>query len=156
MIEYKKAGISDNFLRLLKKFKASPTAYRSVIEDIENKHISVLEVYYDSKLYGVLVVRGEVNREGKLGICILHAIAEDNLDRHLSSILAESLEDWLLSLRAENGDQVFFWIRQEADNRIIARMLEAYYGEPIIKVYQKNLESHETRLNRQKTSSIAN
>lgn len=132
MFEYRKIGVNERFLRLLGKLTKEADFRRSLLLDIENKFLSVLEVYYDQKFYGVLICRGEINRKGELVLVCRHVIAEDNLDEHLSSILAQSLPDHLKRHH-------FARIRFETDNSALYRVVKKFLGEPILHVFEKDL-----------------
>lgn len=138
MFEYRKTGVTQNFLRLIKKLTVEPPFRRSLVLDIENKFLSVLEVYYDNKFYGVLVCRGEINRESELVLVLRHIIAEDGLEIHLSSILAESFPEHL-------SRHKFNRLRLETDKSGLYELAKKFLGEPIAFTFERALNDIRAR-----------
>ena len=139
MIKYKKIGLTEDVVRLLKKLPEH-YAIASIMLDIENKFITIHSVSYDKKLYGILILRCETNRKGQAGIVVHHAIAENGIDVSFSNILEESLwAYWAAFKNPKTGEQIFKWIRQESDRPALSRMLEKRYGKPIVEVFEKDL-----------------
>lgn len=135
MIKYGRCGLDEIVIRLLKKLEPDFPA-QSVIVDIENNFVSIVKVFYDNKVYGILVIRGEVTHKKELKLVIDHAIAEENLATSFSSILTESLFDFA-------KDQKFDIIEQRAHKAGLARMLKNSYGEPKEWIFKKELKSWE-------------
>lgn len=159
MITFLKTGLTEDVLRLIKKL---PTSYvhSSIVLDIEKKFLSVIEVKEDSKLLGIIIARGEVNRRGELVFILQHVVSEDNLDKHFSSYIDENIENWLLSLKSspDSGSKsIFKKIRQCSDHPVLSRILRMFYGEPVQEVFEKYIGSkdkNEIRLNRQTPSTV--
>ena len=135
MIKYARVGIDEQVLRLLKKLEPDFPA-QSVVLDVENNFVSVVKVLYDEKVYGVLVIRGEMTHKKELKLVIDHAIAEEELSVAFSSILAESLFDFA-------KEQGFAIIEQRAHKPGLARMLKTHYGEPKEWIFKKELSTWE-------------
>lgn len=121
-IEYKKSGLDETVLRLLAKLEPD-FPVRSLVKDIENEHITVNKVFYDGKLYGILVLRGIINRKGAAVLVIDHAVAEDHVAIHFGNIIAESIQQ----TAKKHG---FLKVRQHAHKLGLVRMLEKFYGSP--------------------------
>ena len=143
MIEYRKAiGITTEDIELLRKLEQNFFPLQSLIYNIEHKFYSLLRVYYDSKLYGILVVRGEFKHTGELVLVIDHAIAEDHIEDHFSSILKESLWEFVANekfIDKDNKTYYFKFIRHHAHNKGLKRMLEKHYGEPNQFIFEKDI-----------------
>lgn len=119
-IAYQKCGIDDDVLRLLRKLVDVPTS--SLILDIENFWLTPNKVFYDGKLYGLLILQGQKNRRGQKVLVVFHAIAEDGIEEHFTAILAESLQ-------AHAKAAGFELIRIHADKLSMARIMSRY-GQP--------------------------
>lgn len=135
MIEFKKTGINSDFLRLVPKLRI----FRTLLVDIENKFLSVIQIKFDGKLYGFMVVRCEVNYFGELVYIVNHCIAEDNLDIHFSSLLKEYLQEWLGSFKDSEGIQLFKRLRFESDKKSISRILKGSFGDPKREIFEKEI-----------------
>lgn len=154
MITFKKIGINEVSLKLLNKL---PKDYGidSIILDIKNNFISIIGVYDHDFIIGIIIARGEINRQENYVFVIHHVIAEDHQSKYFSEILNENLENWLLTLKSSTGEQVWKKIRQCSDTAIQSFILRRFYGEPILEVFEKNIGSKEKnaiRLNRQTAS----
>lgn len=146
MIDFCKSGLNEQNLALIKKLeKHFPIG--SLLVDLENKYLSLLEVKYDSKLYGLLIVRGEFNRKNELVLVCQHVIAVDGLELHFSNLLEQSFPDWLLS-------KGFSKIRLETDKSGLYIMARKFLGEPKIYVFEKGL--NELIIDRKKTPAFNN
>lgn len=127
MIEYKKSGLDEDVLRLLNKLEAR-FPVKSLLLDIENKLLTVNKVFYDGKLYGILVLRMVTTRLAQVELVVNHAIAEDNIEIHFSNILGNSLADHAFS----HG---FDSLRIHTGNDGRAKMAQRWMGEPTEFVY---------------------
>jgi hypothetical protein len=138
MITYKKTDINANLLRLLKKL---PAAYgiSNILLDLENKYISAVEVRSNGELAGIIILRGEIDRQGEMGVILLHAIAENNIPYKFTDVLAVSVVEWLQSLKSNSGQPVFKWLRQDADSPALARILSKFYGNPSIYCFRMEI-----------------
>src|SRR5579862_6836601 len=150
MITYEKAkSISTEDIELLRKLEQNFFPLASIVHNLEKKYCTLLRIYYDSKLYGILVVRGEFRHNGELVLVIDHAIAEDGIEEHFSSILRESL--WEFVANEKFNGHSFKYIRHHAHNKGLKRMLERHYGEPREYIFEKDIREFksEIRPNRQ-------
>lgn len=132
MIEYVKCGPDIDVLRLLRKLEPDFPA-QSVLLDIENLKVTPNKVFYDYKLYGILICRGWRSHRGELCLEIDHAIAEDAIEEHFSSILEASLWAWAFN----NG---FEKIYQHSHRPGLHRMLEKVYGPAKEHIFSKDLK----------------
>lgn len=132
MITYAKCGIDDVVLRLLGKLGVQYPV-NSLILDIENFFITPVKVFYDDKLYGVLIVRADINRRGLRELVVLHVIAEDGIEIHFNNILGTSLSETAL----KDGFDI---IRIHTGRCGIARFLERWGGKPVEQIFEKDLK----------------
>ena len=137
MIEYLKSGIDIEVLRLLKKL-GPDYPLKSLCLDIENKYLSISKVYYDGKLYGILVVRGVRTRKGEWELVCNHVIAEDEIEISFNSILAESLPKYAASCGFEK-------LRIHSKPGGIERILTKWAGSPKELVFIKDLAEWKTQ-----------
>lgn len=137
MIEYKKGPIDQEAIELLGKLEQDKFPVNSVLEMIVHKRASLIRVYCDEKLYGILVVRGVILHCGDLCMVIDHAIAEDGIETHFGSILAESLFAFVAQEKF-NG-QNFKHVHQHAHNQGLKRMLERHYGQASEFIFKKDV-----------------
>lgn len=157
MIKYEKAiGITLEDIELLQKLEQHLFPYESLVNNLQKKLCSLLRVYYDTKLYGILIVRGEFKHTGELVLVIDHAIAEDGIEEHFSSILRESL--WQFVANEKFNGHNFKFVRHHAHNKGLKRMLERHYGEASEFIFEKDVREfkNEIRLNRQTASAVNN
>lgn len=141
MIRYQKVGVDPDVIRLLSKLGENyPLA--SLLLDIENNCITVNKVFYNNALYGILVLRGVINRNGLAELVCNHVIAEDGIDTPFNSILAQTLPEHA----AQAG---FDKIRVHVGRAGLRNILEKWAGEPKEFVYEKDIRSW-------KTAAIAN
>ena len=136
-IEYKKCPLDADIIELLGKLEQHRFPLNSVCNEIKSKRADVLKVSYDEKLYGILVVRGVIDHTNDLCLEIDHAIANDHIEEHFSSILAESLFAFVANEKY-NG-QSFVRIRQHAHNPGLCRMLASHYGKPSEWIFTKDV-----------------
>lgn len=154
MIEYRKSNLDDVSIRLLGKLGQDKFPLESVKQMIQNKRATVIKVFYDEKLYGILVVRGINLHCGELCMVIDHAIAEDNIEIHFGSILAESLFNWVANEKFKG--HYFKHIHQHAHNPALKRILETHYGEAKEFIFKKDVREFKNarRSNRETASTI--
>ena len=143
MIKYRRVtDISIDDIEFLNKLEQRIFPLESVIAGIKSKKTSLIQVLCDDKVYGVLVVRGVFKLNGELALVIDHAITEDGIGRHFSSILNESLASWAANESfTDNKGQVHFfkYVHQHAHNRVIRRILERYYGQASEWIFIKDI-----------------
>lgn len=131
-IDYQKVEtVDENIIKLLKKLDGVKP-FGILIKEIENKYYSIIQVFFNSKSCGILLIRGEIDFKGNFHLVVAHAIADDNLVKTFSEVLGYSLFEFAKAKGAR-------FIRQHADKKGLCRMLEKYYGDPVEYVYQKDL-----------------
>jgi hypothetical protein len=138
MITYKKTGISPDILHLISKLP-EPWTHEQIIIDIEHKFLSVIEVCYDDKRYGILIARGEINRLNEWVYVICGVVAEDDLNIHLMSILKHSLENWLSSFKPIEQFTGWKKIRMFADLPIFSKLYTRNNFIKTTEVFEKRI-----------------
>lgn len=154
-IEYIKSNvITEEDLLLLNKLEQHLFPINSVVLSINKKFSTLVRVYYDQKLYGILVVRGVFLHTGDLCLVIDHAVAREGIEIHFSSILAQSLFEFVANQKF-NG-HYFKCIHQHAHNKGLKKMLERHYGDASEFIFKKDVREfkNENRPNRQTASVI--
>lgn len=91
MIEYKNTDLDMQCRFLLQKLEQDKFPLHRISSFIINKKCQILKVLYDKKVYGIILVRGSILINNEACLIVDHAIAEDNIEEHFSSILGKSL-----------------------------------------------------------------
>lgn len=132
MFEYRRTGLDDQVLRLLKKLEPDfPVS--GIIQDFEQSWTHFVKVVFKDEVYGLLVLRFVKYHSGEHVMVVDHAIAEEGIEESFSSILGETLFAWAGSLN-------FDIISQHAHRAGLCKMLEKHYGFPSEIVYKKRLK----------------
>lgn len=157
MIEYKKCALDTECVELLRKLHQNQFPLDCLINELNAKKRNLVKVYYDKKLYGIIVVRAIYLSNGELCLIVDHIIGEDNLDQHFSSILKESLAEFVANEKF-NG-QNFRHIHIHAYRPQMKRFLVQFMGEPQEFIFMKDIREYihdPVEFNRAKTSAVAN
>lgn len=137
MIEYKKCGLTPYTISLLQKL-GEKYPFNSLKLDIENNEITLVKVVGISDeveiFYGLLVLRGIINRRGIKVLVVDHAIACDSIGVSFGNIIAKTIQDFA---RRDGFERV----RQHADNKGLARMLQKFYGESVEEVFEISVDT---------------
>lgn len=132
MFEYRRTGLDEQVLRLLKKLEPDfPNG--GIIKDFENNWTHIVKVIFKEDVYGILVLRFVRYHSGEFVMVVDHAVAEDGIEQSFSSILGETLFVWAESLG-------FDIISQHAHKAGLCKILEKFYGFPSEIVYKKRLK----------------
>jgi hypothetical protein len=115
-------------IRLLKKLEPEMPLV-SLLLDIENEHLTINKVFYDEKLYGILVVRAVRTRQQKLQLVVNHAIAEDDIDVSFNNILGASLPAYVF----QHG---FDSLRFHTDKLGLHKIAQKWLGNPVEMIYE--------------------